>query len=30
MIEIKPADMGEVDQLMGRTAYLEMLQGSDH
>lgn len=30
MIEIKPADMGEVDQLMDRAAYLEMLQGSDH
>jgi glycine cleavage system H protein len=30
MVELKPSDTGALDQLMDRTAYLEMLQGRDH
>ena len=29
MLEVKPADPGEFDQLMDRAAYLEMLKGSE-
>ncbi len=29
MLEVKPSDPGEFDQLMDRAAYLEMLKGSE-
>jgi glycine cleavage system H protein len=29
MLEVKPADPGEFDQLMDRAAYLEMLKGNE-
>ncbi len=29
MLEVKPSDPGEFDQLMDRSAYLEMLKGSE-
>jgi hypothetical protein len=29
MLEVKPSDAGEFDQLMDQAAYLEMLKGSE-